>query len=292
MANDVQDKIASTWNYSEPAASETAFLTLQENYSEDSEEWWLVQTQIARTYSLRREFPTADSLLDEIHSQLEEHGKELTVRYCLERGRSYNSQSEREKACPLFLQAFETAEAHALENLAIDAAHMLGIASSPDEQLRWNLKTIAMIERSEDKRVKNWLPSLYNNTGWTYFDKEQYDEAMRLFQLSLAWHSERNTGQGHRIALWCVARCHRAMGDYEKALQMQEDILERSAKEGADPSGYTHEELAELYAHFKKTDESCEHASIAHAALSKDAWFVANETARLERLQALSEACK
>ncbi len=291
MATDIQDSIQATWNFRDPAASEQAFVEMQKELSVDHIDYWLVQTQVARTYSLRRQFDSAHAMLDDVQQQLTNHGPALTVRYCLERGRSFNSSGKPQEACPLFEQALQVAQENNLEGLAIDAAHMLGIAAAPSDRLQWNLKTIAMIESSELQTVKGWLPSLYNNTGWTYFDEQKLDLALAMFDKSLAWHSERNTGEGHRIAIWCVARCLREMGQHKEALEMQLDILARAEAEQADPSGYTHEELAELYDGFGEITKACTHASIAHEALAKDEWFVANEKARLDRMKVLSQHC-
>jgi len=49
------------------------------------------------------------------------------VRYLLERGRTFNSAGEKDRARPLFVQAWEIAGAAGLEGLAVDAAHMVPI---------------------------------------------------------------------------------------------------------------------------------------------------------------------
>jgi hypothetical protein len=85
-----------------------------------------ILTQVARTYSLRKRFDEAHQLLDEIEPQLASAGPRVRVRYLLERGRTFNSSGNREKARELFVAAWEVARPSGLEGLAVDAAHMGG----------------------------------------------------------------------------------------------------------------------------------------------------------------------
>ena len=89
-------------------------------------------TQIARTFSLRGQFDEAHKQLSEVERQLSSASPPARIRYLLERGRTFNSAGEKEKARDLFTEAWELAQAVHKEGLAVDAAHMLAITYSGD----------------------------------------------------------------------------------------------------------------------------------------------------------------
>lgn len=117
------------WDYQNPAETEKKFMQILADSDKFPEEYILIlQTQIARTYSLQRKFNEAHELLDIIHNELKDKGLGLVeTNYFLERGRTFNSNNEHEKAYPLFENAFEKAKEIENDFLAIDAAHMIAI---------------------------------------------------------------------------------------------------------------------------------------------------------------------
>ena len=159
------------WDYSDPAATEDKFRArLAEAAGQESSDYHLqLKTQIARTYSLRAMFDAAHAMLDEVQGDLEA-GSLAEVRYLLERGRTLNSSKQPEKAVLLFSAAATAAQKLGADFYTVDGLHMLGIASPPEARLDWNLKAIEYAENSANERARNWLASLYNNTGWTLFD--------------------------------------------------------------------------------------------------------------------------
>lgn len=68
---------------------------------------------------------------------------------------------------------------------------MLGIVAKAEDSLSWNEKAIEAAENAKEERAKNWLGSLYNNTGWTYFDMKQYDKAISLFEKCMYWNIDK-----------------------------------------------------------------------------------------------------
>src|SRR4030042_4740929 len=107
--------IESFWEYSDPAASEQRFRQALES-AEGNERLELL-TQIARSYGLRDRFEEAHQLLDEVESQLPGAGPRPRLRYLLERGRTYNSGGDGDKARSLFVQAWEGAQPGGQEGL-------------------------------------------------------------------------------------------------------------------------------------------------------------------------------
>src|SRR4029077_387538 len=141
---------------------------------------------------------------DDVKRALSGRPQRVAVRYLLERGRVFNSSREAEKAVPLFKDALERARAAGEDFLAIDAAHMLGIAAPSEERLDWNLEAVAMTEKTDNPRAKRWLASLYNNIGWTYHERGDYAAALTYFEKALPAWEARGDPRGVLIARWTI----------------------------------------------------------------------------------------
>ena len=274
--------IDSYWEYSDPAASEVRFRSLLGQVQGDQR--LEVQTQIARTFSLRRDFAQAHKLLDEVEPQLASAGAAARVRYLLERGRTYNSAGDKERARPLFVQAWEIATAHDLEGLAVDAAHMVPIVVGGAEGAQWTQRGVDLARRSNDPKARAMLPALLNNHAWNLHDEGRYAEALPVFrEAEAAWLATGRQPQG-RIARWSVARCLRSLGRFDDALAIQRALEKEWAAAGS-ADGYVFEELAELLEASGRGDEAKPYFQRAAEELGKDAWLARNEPKRLARLR-------
>jgi tetratricopeptide (TPR) repeat protein len=278
------------WNYNKPAETEQKFRELlpQAEAGGDASYHAQLLTQIARTQGLQRGFDLAHQTLDMVEGMLTDDLETARIRYLLERGRAINSSGKKDRARPLFLEAWERGQAAKEDFYAVDAAHMLGIVEQGEASLDWNMQAIGYAEGSESPLARGWLGSLYNNTGWTYHDMGDYEKALDLFKRALAFRQEQGKPENIRIARWCVARCYRSLGRNKEALEMQRELLEESEKTG-EPAGYTHEELGELYLLAGDNEKAAPHFAAAYYALSKDPWLVDNEPERIERLKRLGE---
>jgi tetratricopeptide (TPR) repeat protein len=274
------DQLDILWDYAKPAESEMRFRRfLKKSPAADHAE---IKTQIARALGLQKKFEAAEKLLDEAAESAPE-GSRAAVRMILERGRLLNSSGKRAESLPLFEKALQLAEASKQEALAVDAAHMIAIVSPPEKALEWNLKAIAMSERATEPRAKQWLASLYNNTGWTVFEKGEHSKALDYFQKAQKERQRLGQVQQEQVARWCVARCLRELKRFDEALAMQEALAEE-----VDGDGFIHEELAELYAQRKDMEKARSAAKRALELLEKDDWFMANEKVRVARLKELA----
>jgi tetratricopeptide (TPR) repeat protein len=275
------------WDYDKPEEAETRFRALLPAASDAAYRAQLL-TQIARAQGLQRKFDDAHRTLDEAQALLTGGLKRAEVRCLLERGRVHNSSKHPELARPLFLEAWDLASSTPGEDFyAIDAAHMLGIVEPPEQQREWNLRALALAEKTADARARQWLGSLYNNIGWTYHDAEQYHEALEIFQKALKWREAQGRAPEIRIAKWCVARALRSLGRVEEALEMQRAQL-REFESLGEKSGYVFEELAECLLALNRPAEARPYFAAACEELSKDPWLAENEPARLQRLKELS----
>jgi tetratricopeptide (TPR) repeat protein len=236
--------IVELWDFADPAKSEQRF---RDALTSASGDWRLeLETQIARTYSLRERYAAAHRLLDAIEPQLAAAGLKPRLRYLLERGRTFNSAGDKAAARPLFLQAWELGSAGGEEDLAIDAAHMLAIVEGGQQGLEWNRRALAIAESARDPAARRWKGSLLNNIGVELKELGRYDEALATFERALAAYEERGDVRTIRIARWMVANTLRLLGRHDEALKIQL-ALDRELAAAGEVDPYVLEELAMLY---------------------------------------------
>ena len=210
------------------------------------------------------------------------------IRYLLERGRTFNSENKKKTARKLFIDAFESSKDLSADNYTIDAAHMVAIALEDlDEKLEWTEKGIKIAEDSENDKVKRWIGVFLNNSGWDLFDAKRYNEALEKFQKCEEFHKNVGNHQNQNIARWSIAKTYRLLGKIEDSLKIQTALLNEN--DGKDESGYTYEELGELYFLRGEKEKAKQFFSLAYEVLSKDKWLLKNESGRLGRLKKLSQ---
>lgn len=286
------------WDYEHPDQTEVAFRQLlpQAEHRHDRSYHLQLLTQIARTQSLQRKFAEAHQTLDEVKGELSAELVVPTIRYLLERGRTFNSSGHPGEALTLFQQAWDQALKHAeAAFFAVDAAHMLAIASgSFEEKIRWNTTALHAAEASTDEQARGWCGSLYNNLGWTYHDQGEYERAREYFQQALQWQQAHGNAREVLIARWCIGRTLRSLQRASEALALQEDLLAEWEKSEEEPDGSLFEEIAECLLVLGRTAESQPYFAQAYARLRhhQDIWLVDQdpEKERLERLKQLGEA--
>jgi len=280
------------WDYNAPEETEKKFREILPELKDHKDfeyqsAYLQLQTQIARTLGLQMKFDEAHTLLDEIDPLLNDEFYVAKIRYLLERGRTFRSSKQVERSCDLFIKAYELAVKHNEDNLAVDAAHMMGIIEPFEEAQRWNELAMEIAEKSNDKKAKKWLGPLYNNTAWNYHDNNDFNEALELFEKNVVWHTERNSKQELIIAKWSVARALRSLDKINKAIKLQLELIDEIEEKGLDDDGYVFEELGELYLIKENEEESKKYFGLAYDLLSKDKWFVEYEKERLDRIKEL-----
>jgi len=242
------------WNYGKPELSEQRFSAALDGATDDDR--LLLQTQIARTWGLRRDFARARDVLAGVEPALPDASAEVQVRYWLELGRTWISATHlaeqrtpdaRQTARAAYLRAYELAGQARLDYLAIDALHMMAfVDDAPDQQLAWNLKAIAYMEQSDQPDAKRWEGSLRNNVGYALRLKGDYGGALAQFRLSRAAHERMGRSRNARIADWMIARTWRDQQRYAEAIALQLE-LERAWDADGEPDPYVFEELELLY---------------------------------------------
>ncbi len=276
------------WNFDDPAATHAKFEALLQTDVVKEHPTYRRQlvTQIARTHSLRGAFEEAHATLDEVEAQLRTSEPVVEVRYHLERGRTFNSAKQPEKAKPHFTLAWEVARRAGIDGLAVDAAHMMGIAEKGDAAMAWNQRALELAETSDDPAAKRWLGALYNNIGWSLHDAGEFDEALEVFERAQAWREERGEVKPLRVAKWSVARAMRSVGRYDDALAIQQ-ALEKEWDAAGAPDGFVYEELAELHLVRGERAEAKKYFALAHPLLAELGWVDEKRLARIAKLGGL-----
>jgi tetratricopeptide (TPR) repeat protein len=271
------------WDYAHPDQTETKFGEILLRLPEDGPAFLELLTQIARAQGLQRKFEDAHQTLDQVERRLGEVASRPRVRYLLERGRVFNSSGNPQQARPLFEQALDLATRLNEDFYAVDAVHMLAIVAPPEQSLTLNLQAIKLAESSQEEKARNWLGSLYNNTGWSYHDIGDYGSALEIFEKAEAWQRSKGRVDKTRIAAWCVARALRSLGQNEEALSRQM-TLKAEFDAAGESDGYVFEEIGECLLVLNRLEEARPYFLQAFELLKKDPGLAEKEPERLKRL--------
>jgi tetratricopeptide (TPR) repeat protein len=242
------------WNFDDPAQSEQRFRAALASAKGDDA--FVLRTQIARTYGLRKDFDEARATLRSLEPQLDRVGAEARARYWLELGRTYSSATHapesqtpevKQTARTAYLRAYELAKSDRLDALAVDALHMLAfVDTAPTDQLRWDRIALDVALASPQADARAWEASLRNNIGYALSQLGRNDEALAQFQDALALREQGTNAEATWVARWMVARTLRAMDRVDEALAIQHRIeRERQAAHTPDPEVF--DELELLY---------------------------------------------
>ena len=242
------------WDFDKPEVSEDRFRAALKTATGDDA--LVLQTQIARTYGLRKNFSKAQEILRSVAKDLPTAGPEARARYALELGRTYASATHppeletaetKRLARSSFESALETAKSAHLDGLAIDAIHMLAfVDTAPAEQLKWGEEALAVVDASMQSEAKAWEASIRNNIGVVLHQLGRFDEALVQFKQALVLRERGTNSEAIRVARWMVAWTLRALGRADEALEIQLR-LERECDDAHAPDQYVYEELEILY---------------------------------------------
>lgn len=275
------------WNFADPAASEAAFRQALAARP-GSDDALSLQTQIARTLSLRSRFAEAHAVLDAIEPQLAGAGAEPRVRWLLERGRTFRSSKQAERARPLFLDAAERARGAGLEALEVDALHMIALVeSTPEGQLQWSRKALAVATASRDPVARNWDASLANNIGMSLHDAGRHEEALASLRTALAARERIGNPARTRQARWAVAWALRSLARHDEALTLLRSLEAEHAAIG-EPDGFVFEEIGENLLSLGDGEAARSYFARAWKILSADSSLDRPDDAHLARLERLS----
>lgn len=242
------------WDFGSPALSEQRFQAALVGATGDAA--LILQTQIARTYGLRKDFAQARQRLAALAGVIEQAGPEARARYALELGRTLASAKHdpqsltpevRDQARGHFQAALDTARGAQLDALAIDAIHMFAfLDTAPADQLKWGEAALAVAMQSDQSDARRWEPSVRNNIGYALHQLGRYDEALVQFEQALALRERAGDAAATRVARWMVGWTLRSLQRLDEALALQLR-LEAECEAAAAPDPYVFEELEALY---------------------------------------------
>jgi tetratricopeptide (TPR) repeat protein len=289
------------WDYSQPAESEQRFVAALQNIPPDMpaealrELQLILQTQLARTHSLRRQFEQAHALLDAIAPQVAQASTLAKMHHAIERGRTFNSSGKKPQAQALFEQAWSMGKPAApgaavpfgQEELAIDALHMIAIAQRGEQALKTNQEALGYVRAAREDRSKRWEGPLLNNMGNELKTLGRLDEALRAFQDAVAPYERRGNPAQTRVVHWHIAHIHRLQGRTDAALAIQQRLAKEAAADGK-PDEYVHEELMLLHELRGEPTLAQTHAVQARQLLAVQDWFAKEEAARWQKINALA----
>jgi len=128
---------------------------------------------------------------------------------------------------------------------------------------------------------------LWNNVGWSRFERGDHPGALEAFETALAARRERGEAKETRIAEWCVGRALRALGRVEEALAIQQRLV-AEWHAGRAEDAYVEEELGECLLALGREAAARPHLARAAERLAADAWLAEHEPERIARLQRLA----
>jgi tetratricopeptide (TPR) repeat protein len=188
--------------------------------------------------------------------QINAASAEARTRWALEWGRSWasathpsESQTPQAKATAraAYLEAVQTAKAAQLDNLAIDAIHMLAfVDTAPADQLRWGQLALAVALASSQPAARRWEASVRNNIGYALHQLGRYPDALEQFERALAIRERGSNASATRTARWMVAWTLRALQRDDEALALQLR-LEAEGDAAGQPDPHVFEALELLY---------------------------------------------
>lgn len=241
------------WDFNDPALSERRFVAALAGASAD--EALILQTQIARSHGLRRDFERARQVLQGLTLQLAGAGAEARARHALELGRSYASathgpdaQTEAHQALARghYNQALAIARQARLDDLAVDAIHMLAfVDTAPLDQLKWADAALDLVLVTDQPAAQRWLASIRNNRGLALHKLGRLHEALAEFKSAQLLREQGSNERSKRIARWMVAWTLRGLGQSDLALSMQLQLASE-ADAAQQPDRYVFEELEAL----------------------------------------------
>ncbi|UMG94977.1 tetratricopeptide repeat protein [Nocardioides sp. TF02-7] len=206
---------AEIWDFDDPAGSEHRFRRAAADRR--GAERAVLLTQAARAAGLQERYDNAHALLDEVAAADGADDPEVAVRLLLERGRLRRSAGDPAAARPLFEEAAVAAARAGLEELHVDALHMVALAAAPEERRALTERALAVARAASDPRARDWDASLLNNLAMTWADAGDFAAALAGFEEALAARRRIGDPGATRVARWMVAWALRNLGRAEEA---------------------------------------------------------------------------
>jgi tetratricopeptide (TPR) repeat protein len=204
------------WDFADPAGSEQRFRDVAATAPEPARTHAL--TQVARALGLQERYDEGHAVLD----ALSRGDAESRVRLALERGRLLRSAGEDVASRTFFEQASHEAQRAGLDELAVDALHMVALVVEPADRLAAHYQALARARAADDPAARDWDASILNNIGMAHADAGDHGAALAAFEEALAARIRIGDPARTRVARWMVAWSLRHLGvvDLARAVQL------------------------------------------------------------------------
>ncbi|MHC4952825.1 MAG: tetratricopeptide repeat protein [Planctomycetota bacterium] len=137
-------------------------------------------------------------------------------------GRFQWQDDNKPEATKTFVEMYHYCVAKKLHSRAVDAAHMVGITGTSEQQVEWAKKGI---EAAEAGGLDGWLGPLWNNLGVTYQEKGDWKEALSCYRKARVYHWKVGSERNKLVADWAVGMALRESGEVKKAQQWLRPVL-------------------------------------------------------------------
>jgi tetratricopeptide (TPR) repeat protein len=227
-------------------------------------------------------------------------------RYLGVRGRFESHGGNDVQATKTFKAMYDFCVSNGQYSRAIDAAHMIALTGTLEEQIQWAKKGIQAAEQGEENQ---WLGPLWNNLGITYWtlaikaDAEQalaYNrEAVECYKKARHYHNEYGNEFSAAVADWALGSAYRRTGEFDIARSLLNRVKDwASIRYHAEPTdengewvGLADMELGLIEFAKNQPGQSLSHLENAHILLARvnmqewdlHAWTLLEDT--LEKLR-------
>jgi tetratricopeptide (TPR) repeat protein len=255
------------------------------------------QAQAARTLLIRERKEDGRAWLERARTRARPDLPLAWSRFLGVRGRFEWKDGDLPAATRTFGELYDFCMQRGLHSRAVDAAHMVAITGTLEQQLEWGRKGIRAAEASGDE---GWLGPLWNNLGWTLDNLGRHEETLDALRRARHYHWKLGDEQAKLVADWAVGHALRMTGRLEEALAWIRPTLAwaeriqygKPTPDAAEWVGHASRELAELEYALGRTREALALFRRARAELTAanmPEWDAA-EFARLQKRVAEVEA--
>ncbi len=179
-------------------------------------------SMIARTYLILNEVEAGREWLLKAEKLADDHDPLGWSRYQSVKGRFLWQEKRPDEATALFKSLYEYCSGRKLYERAIDAAHMVAITGTQDEQVEWGKKGI---KEAETGQITRWLGALWNNLGATYEDMGRYDSSLEAYMKAREYHYKYGTDRNKVIADYAVGHALVNLKRFQEAGQWLRPVL-------------------------------------------------------------------
>ncbi len=149
-------------------------------------------------------------------------------------GRFEWKDGDKPKATKTFERMYDYCVKHELHSRAVDAAHMVAITGTKEQQLAWAMKGIAAAEAG---KLDGWLGPLWNNLGITYGEMGNQEKALDAYKKARVYHWKGTSEVPKLAADWAIGMTLRRLKRAKEAKAWLRPVLAWSERRLAEKPG-------------------------------------------------------